>query len=165
MEQLTKSEKIHLGIKEITKRIREQLKQFKNCEFSITHKSYSGGSSITIALMKANFKVFRDFEDLSESAIFSYTNDRFRTIDSLKELCLQRYAQIGEYSAQSEYNPNVWNNGHFLTLEVHNLLKEVCLIVNQYNYDNSDIQTDYFDVNFYLHLHLGKWDKPLFECV
>ena len=36
-------------------------------------------------------------------------------------------------------------------------------IVNQYNYDNSDSQTDYFDVNFYTHLNLGKWNKPFIE--
>lgn len=29
-----------------------------------------------------------------------------------------------------------------------------------YNYDNSDIMTDYFDTNFYLTLGIGRYDKP-----
>ena len=75
----------------------------------------------------------------------------------------QRHAQLSQYTANDDFNPDVWNNGHFLTEETHNLLKRVCEIVNQYNYDDSDIQTDYFDTNFYLHLRIGKWDKPLIE--
>lgn len=27
-------------------------------------------------------------------------------------------------------------------------------------YDNSDIQTDYFDVSHYIAINIGKWDKP-----
>jgi hypothetical protein len=32
--------------------------------------------------------------------------------------------------------------------------------VNQKNYDNSDMQADYFDVGYYVTLRFGKWDKP-----
>ena len=28
------------------------------------------------------------------------------------------------------------------------------------NHDRSDIQTDYFDVGFYIDINIGKWDKP-----
>ena len=28
------------------------------------------------------------------------------------------------------------------------------------NFDNSDIQTDYFHVGHYVRLHIGRWDKP-----
>ena len=27
-------------------------------------------------------------------------------------------------------------------------------------YDNSDIQTDYFDTAYYMYINIGKWDKP-----
>lgn len=27
-------------------------------------------------------------------------------------------------------------------------------------YNNSDVQTDYFDIDFYLNLEVGEWDKP-----
>ena len=31
------------------------------------------------------------------------------------------------------------------------------------NWDRSDIMTDYFDVGHYVHIHVGRWDKP-FVC-
>ncbi len=39
------------------------------------------------------------------------------------------------------------------------MLKRMVEIIDQYNYDNSDSQTDYYDVNFALNLGLGKWNK------
>ena len=53
---LTDSEKINLGTKEITKRIRDQIKkEFPKCKFSVTCEFYSMGSSVHISLMEANF--------------------------------------------------------------------------------------------------------------
>lgn len=48
--------------------------------------------------------------------------------------------------------------------EHKNFLNEVFNIIkfggdNQW-YDNSDIQTDYFDTAFYIHLSIGKYGKP-----
>ena len=39
-------------------------------------------------------------------------------------------------------------------------LKELRAAMNEGNHDNSDIMTDYFDVGWYVNIHLGKWDKP-----
>jgi len=38
------------------------------------------------------------------------------------------------------------------TKEARELLKEIEKIVNQYRYDDSDAQIDYFDTNFYSHV-------------
>ena len=40
------------------------------------------------------------------------------------------------------------------------VLKKLTEIAMQGNHDNSDIMTDYFDVGWYFHLSIGKWDKP-----
>jgi hypothetical protein len=32
--------------------------------------------------------------------------------------------------------------------------------MNDGNYDNSDIQSDYFSVGWYIDVNVGKWDKP-----
>lgn len=37
---------------------------------------------------------------------------------------------------------------------------ELIAAMNVGNHDNSDIQTDYFDVGWYIHLNIGRWDKP-----
>ena len=44
------------------------------------------------------------------------------------------------------------------------VMKNITDFVMSYNYDNSDIMTDYFDTNFYFNLSIGKSDKP-FEYV
>lgn len=35
--------------------------------------------------------------------------------------------------------------------------------LNDGNHDRSDIQSDYFDVGWYVYVEIGKWDKP-FVC-
>lgn len=158
--QLTRGEKIRLSTKEIAKLIRDKLKKkFPKCKFSVTKKSYSGGSSISVDLLSAPFEVFREYSSLSERAIDRYLDGGRRTTEEIKSLCAEKYAQLSQYGFK-EYDPDVWNNGHFLTEKAYDVLKEVVDIVNYYNYDNSDIQTDYFDVNFYFHLGIGRWDRP-----
>jgi hypothetical protein len=44
------------------------------------------------------------------------------------------------------------------------VLKDILGMLNSYNYDDSDAMTDYFNTNFYVNLHIGKYDKP-FEIV
>jgi hypothetical protein len=38
-------------------------------------------------------------------------------------------------------------------------LNEVLKVMNEGNYDNSDISTDYFDVGWHVEISIGKWDK------
>lgn len=160
MEQLTQTEKIHLGTKEIAKRIRQQLKdEFKNCVFSVVQER---GNSIHVSLMKSDIMVVKPFEELSATAISRYA-DEYRTPEKLKEIQESKHHQLSQVIG--DYNPDLWNNGVFLTEGGHALLKRVVEIVNQYNYDNSDPMTDYFDTNFYLDLSLGKWDKPFVDGV
>ena len=39
-------------------------------------------------------------------------------------------------------------------------LSEVIPAMNVGNHDRSDIQTDYFDVGWYIDVNVGKWNKP-----
>jgi len=47
-----------------------------------------------------------------------------------------------------------------LSPEVKKAFAKIQEFLDEYNYDNSDSMTDYFDVNFYDRLKIGKWDKP-----
>ncbi len=38
-------------------------------------------------------------------------------------------------------------------------LKEAFAIMNAGNYDRSESQSDYFDVGFYVSIHVGRWNK------
>lgn len=52
-----------------------------------------------------------------------------------------------------------WYHEHFDGRAL-DFLKEVLPAMNVGNHDRSDIQTDYFDVGWYVSVNIGKWDKP-----
>ena len=60
-----------------------------------------------------------------------------------------KYAQVNPYHYTSHYD------GKALAF-----LTEVLTEMNKGNHDNSDIQTDYFDVGWYVDVNIGKWNKP-----
>ena len=54
-----------------------------------------------------------------------------------------------------------WYDEHFKdnTLAVEFLTKALA-IMNEGNFDKSDIQSDYFHVGWYVSINIGQWDKP-----
>lgn len=57
-----------------------------------------------------------------------------------------------------DVNP-YWFKEHFSGVAL-SFLKEIFVAMNQGNHDRSDIQTDYFDVGWYIDVHIGQWKKP-----
>ena len=60
-----------------------------------------------------------------------------------------------EYFAVNHFFPKTWFTGKGLEL-----IEDIIKAMNCQNYDNSDIQRDYFDCGYYISLSVGKWDKP-----
>ena len=58
----------------------------------------------------------------------------------------------------SDVNP-YWFRDHY-DGEALDFLSEVLTAMNAGNHDRSDIQTDYFDVGWYVDVNIGKWNKP-----
>ena len=52
-----------------------------------------------------------------------------------------------------------WYHEHF-TGESKEFLTEVITAMNDGNHDRSDIQSDYFDVGWYVDVNIGQWNKP-----
>lgn len=122
----------NLSTTEIAKITRTELKkEIPNCKFSITSEYFSGGSAITLALMEAKFDVFAD-------GLEEYEKER-------------QYIQVNHYHIDKD---------HRLTDEAKNALKKAYNKLVDFNRDDSDSMIDYFDVNFYVHLEVGKWNKP-----
>jgi len=44
--------------------------------------------------------------------------------------------------------------------KTHNFLVELFEQIQKTNYDNSDVQSDYFDVGFYVKVSVGEWNNP-----
>ena len=57
-----------------------------------------------------------------------------------------------------DVNP-YWYHDHF-TGEAKAFLTDIMTAMNQGNHDRSDIQTDYFDVGWYVDVNIGRWNKP-----
>ncbi len=57
-----------------------------------------------------------------------------------------------------DVNP-YWYQEHF-SGKALSFLKEVFNAMNNGNHDRSDIQSDYFDVGWYVDVNIGSWNKP-----
>jgi hypothetical protein len=57
-----------------------------------------------------------------------------------------------------DVNP-YWYQEHF-TGKALGFMKEIFAAMNNGNHDRSDIQTDYFDVGWYVDVNVGRWNKP-----
>jgi len=126
---------------EITKTIRAELKQrFPECKFSVTTQH---GLAITVALMTAPVSPFASLDTVNGHEHGG------------------KYAQLNHYHIRQDYQTGSWmSNGYYLTEQAVETLNTVIEIGNRENWDNSNSQIDYFDVNYYFHLAIGKWDKP-----
>lgn len=68
-----------------------------------------------------------------------------------KESSVKTYADINHYHIDSETD---------LTDRAREVMQNVCAFVQSYNFDDSDLMTDYFHTNFYLNLSVGTYKKP-----
>jgi len=67
------------------------------------------------------------------------------------------YNQFRPATQSIDVNPYHYKN-HF-DGKALKFLEEVIPAMNAGNYDRSDIQTDYFDVGWYIDVNIGRWDK------
>ena len=79
-----------------------------------------------------------------------FASERAPELDYLKE-----YPSFAGYSQVNTY----WFHEHYRGTALK-FLSEVIAAMNVGNHDNSDIMTDYFDVGWYVHVNVGKWNKP-----
>ena len=59
------------------------------------------------------------------------------------------YDQVNPYHFQSHYDG-----------DAKAFLSEVLAVMNDGNWDKSDIQSDYFNVGWYVDVNIGSWNKP-----
>ena len=131
-----KNYKIGYNTKDIAAIIRKYVKEaYPLHKFSVTFKSYSGGSTIHIALMEAPHEVFKIGYEPKDGYIQSaewYTKE-----DSVRD--------------RSDIQ---------LTEQAKEIIKDVIGFIKSYHYSDCDSMIDYFNVNFHYRLDIGKWDKP-----
>ena len=129
-KELTKTEKINMSITDIAKAVRKDLKaEFgKDIKFSVRSQKFSGGTSLTVEIKKCILDFIKDEEAFDEE----YLNYKLENPSLFKNL-KYRYHNNDIIAVKDEIKERIDN------------------IVNFYNFDESDIMTDYFCVNFYYH--------------
>lgn len=65
---------------------------------------------------------------------------------------------VGTYVQLNHIHPDSFADGEML-----GTFRKIVEALNTDNHDNSDIQSDYFDVGHYVDLQLGRWNRP-FVC-
>lgn len=71
-----------------------------------------------------------------------------------------RPAHLPFQPATKSIDVNVYHYKNHFTGRALECLNELVPAMNNGNHDRSDIQTDYFDVGWYVDINIGQWDKP-----
>lgn len=149
--------------KDIAATVRAELKkQLPEWKFSVTVHSYSGGSSITLALMQgpeqvveAQYNHIHRFPQPGEETRFK--------IPYTEEKPFSGYAQLNHYQLMENREDERGlrlNNGEYLTEKGWEVMQIATRILSAEHYDYSESQADYFCTNFYRHVNIGRWNKP-----
>lgn len=62
-------------------------------------------------------------------------------------------------ATHADVNPYHYEK-HFADETVSEVFSKIFTALNDGNHDRSDIQTDYFDVGWYVDVNIGRWNKP-----
>ncbi len=131
--------------KEKVAEIRKNLKAaFPDWKFSLRMDRHT---SIHLAVVKAPYNVFEDFNPV----------DRFRDPHDLDQEAYDRCVREGNAQVNHYWldGSDTWQG------KTKEAFKKMSAICNEGNHDNSDIQSDYFDVGWYFTMAVGKWNKPV----
>ena len=123
------------SVKDKRNRIKKALPEFK---FSVTIDNYS---SIIIRIVEGPLPMPVYESQERERIHGGLYSDDFRKDNQ----------QVNHY----------WYKDHYKDFpEWIKVFNQIIEIANEGNYDESDIQSDYHHVGFYLNLEIGRWDKP-----
>jgi len=125
-------------VKHIRNELKKELPQYK---FSVVRDHHS---SVSIALMKG--PAFNDYEYF----------DRYANETKVGNLGDGEHHQINQYHLEDFYGKE--------NAEILSKIDKIAHTAPAKNggkvwYNNSDIQTDYFDIAYYVHISIGKWNK------
>ena len=117
-----------LKVKDIAKLVKKEIKEkYKNIKVSARTRNYSS-IDINVELPKEQYKAV-DEDDLTKGAIYYDVEMRARR--------------------EGKTIPEFLKDRNILNKEAKAIEKDIDAMLLAYNYDGSDIMTDYFDKNFY----------------
>lgn len=134
--------------KETVTKVREALKEL-NKEYGMkTSVSGSNSSSLNVRIISGKIDLIQNYIDTVGAA-----NVRRDYEEVVKYMQRNRHIQVNHYWLDTAYSGKA--------LEY---LEKVKAIMSVDHWDKSDIQSDYFNCAYYMHINIGAWDKP-FEVI
>ena len=126
-------------VKHIRNELKKELPQYK---FSVVRDHHS---SVSISLMKG--PAFNDYEYF----------DRYNNTITTANLSDGEHHQINQFHLEDFYGKE--------NAEILSKIDTISRTAPAKNggkvwYNDSDIMTDYFDIAYYVHISVGKWNKP-----
>lgn len=152
----------NLSTKDIAQLIREYVKNaYPTYRFSIT----SNIRHITVSLMEypvelTNATMMRNYcrAKVRTQPVYIPSKNKYVNANEISEADKEEWIAYRLETANQRkdfYESDTWLNP-----VVFAVLKDVQDFMSSYNYDDSDSMTDYFNVNFYDSLQIGKDGKP-----
>ena len=134
--------------KEIAADVRTALKAaLPAYTFSVRVKTFSGGASISLSVMSGPEQMIAGHAPQGREG-------------RVPNLPFPGYAQLNQYQLLDERCSEMrLCNGVILTEAGWATMSKALEILSRDHWDKSDIQSDYYCTNFYIHLEVGKWDK------
>ncbi|MBO4733245.1 MAG: hypothetical protein J5662_02090 [Clostridia bacterium] len=157
----------HYGGKELSEAIREDLKRrgVKGCTVRVRHYD---SITVTVKATAADFASLEEFKTRYSFGEFScdvgchgkYTGEKWiYTLEGMTDE--EKQAEYNNYCRYEIEHRHDFNNYHRerdlypqYTTAFCEKLEAVYMIANQWNYDNSDPYTDYFDRGYYLDIDI-----------
>lgn len=132
-----------LNITEIAKRLRAEIRitvkadKLPKCKYSVRISRFSGGQSLSVTVSDTPFPVHnRRYLELEHQINYGFHNRQEVNDLYAKKNVMQRWTQ-----------------------EAIDLIKTLEVMADQWNYDGSETQVDYFNVNYYKNVNYDAYDE------
>lgn len=73
---------------------------------------------------------------------------------------IHNLSDFGFSPAKNNIKVNEFHTDRDYSGDVAVFFTEILAVMNVDNWNHSDIQSDYFNVGYYIDINVGKWDKP-----
>ena len=143
------------NMKETLKEFRREIKK-RHPEVKVSISQRRGGytSHINIKVVKAKKMV-------------EWIQQRDNRTDEIKIYPFEGHAQVyhnvNEFLTANDTDKLATYRGAIFTEYGKQLMTDIINIVEKYNYDESEITTDYFDIGYYTSYSIGSYDKKFEE--
>lgn len=163
-----------LSTTDIAKKVREYAKYcYPDFKFSISCKYFSGGSSCSMDLMQSPYELTNEeiLDTWCRNNLTNYGRTEFyngeewvheateENIRKYKEWTKKKVYEDWQFNQYYDFGKDMEERSP-IDIRVLSAIKDVMNYLQSFNWSDCDSSVDYFDVNFYYHISIGKYNKP-----